>query len=239
MFFSKLYPPENCSEKLLVRLLKRTNVDLTSTVQESVEDRRLRWTTYANLKLWFESWGRDLVQLGFATGGENVNCIITEEHLSRIINLDESCLSLDGNQGRRGGIPSVIFVDPNLPQTGKTVSKSSVTYTFIGGSNAAGDALSQHFQFSTSAQTTERQILRNDVAIYMHQILGRWGFEKERLMSVTVGINEKGVMDDTELEKYLFDSIVPLYPDEKGKWVLIKVDSGPGRTNQVNPVVLT
>jgi hypothetical protein len=91
---SNLHAYELGSDKLLCRLLKRTNVDISATVQESVEDRRLRWTTYANLKLWFDSWGRDLIELGFATGGENGKCIISEEQLSRIINLDESCLSL-------------------------------------------------------------------------------------------------------------------------------------------------
>ena len=39
-------------------------------------------------------------------------------------------------------------------------------------------------------------------------------------------------MDDDEFEKYLMNSIVPLFPhakDKKGHRVLIKVDSGPGR----------
>jgi hypothetical protein len=41
-------------------------------------------------------------------------------------------------------------------------------------------------------------------------------------------------MDEDEFEKYLLNSIVPLYPDAKnmpGYRVLLKVDSGPGRMN--------
>ena len=72
------------------------------------------------------------------------------------MNLDESCLSLNGNE-IRGGRPSVVFSDPNLPNPGKTVSKSSVSLTFIGGSNALGEALPPHLQFSTSADTSERE----------------------------------------------------------------------------------
>ena len=231
---STLY--EKADPKLLGRLLQRTNVNLSSTIQQSIEDRRLRWTTHANLKLWFDTWEKDIVELGFAEWGESGKSIISNRQLSRIINLDESCLSLDGNQGRRGGRPSAILYDPKLPQTGKTVSKSSVTYTFIGGSNAAGEALPPHFQFSTTAKTGERQRIKTDVAEHMHQVFGRWGFDEERWMSVTFGMNEKGGMDDEELEKYLFNSVVPLYPDAEdmmGKRVLIKIDSGPGRTNEV------
>jgi hypothetical protein len=47
-------------------------------------------------------------------------------------------------------------------------------------------------------------------------------------------MNEKAGMNETELEKFILKAIVPLYPDagdEPGKRVLLKVDSGPGRTN--------
>ena len=51
---------------------------------------------------------------------------------------------------------------------------------------------------------------------------------------MTFGQNEKGRMNEVEFEKYLLNSIVPLYPDAKnmpGHRVLLKVDSGPGRMN--------
>ena len=69
---------------------------------------------------------------------------IPDDKLSRILNLDEICLSINGNE-RRGGRPSVVFYDPNLPNPGKMVSKSSVSLTFIGGSNALGEALPPHY----------------------------------------------------------------------------------------------
>ena len=96
-------------------------------------------TTYSNLKPWFDSWKRNLVDLGFATIAvdDQGKIDIPDNQLSRILNLDESCLSLNGNE-RRGGRPSVVFYDPNLPNPVKTVSKSSVSLKFIGGSNALG-----------------------------------------------------------------------------------------------------
>ncbi|TAH02125.1 MAG: hypothetical protein EAZ17_03930 [Sphingobacteriales bacterium] len=47
-------------------------------------------------------------------------------------------------------------------------------------------------------------------------------------------MNEKAGMNEVELEKYIFKAILPLFPDaadEERKRVLLKVDSGPGRTN--------
>jgi hypothetical protein len=47
-------------------------------------------------------------------------------------------------------------------------------------------------------------------------------------------MNERAGMNAVELEKYMKNSILPLYPDIEdtpGKRVLIKVDSGPGRLN--------
>ena len=51
---------------------------------------------------------------------------------------------------------------------------------------------------------------------------------------VTFGSNEKGGMDNDEFEKYLMNSIVPLYPHARnrpGHRVMLKVDSGPGGMN--------
>jgi len=55
-----------------------------------------------------------------------------------------------------------------------------------------------------------------------------------RLWPVTFGANEKGGMDSEEFEKYVMNSIIPLYPhvrNQHGKHVMLKVDSGPVRMN--------
>ena len=46
-------------------------------------------------------------------------------------------------------------------------------------------------------------------------------------------MNEKGGIDESEFNKFLNISILPLWPnaeDEKRKRVMLKLDSGPGRT---------
>ena len=65
-------------------------------------------------------------------------------------------------------------------------------------------------------------------------VLGQFGLEREAMWPCTFGANEKGGMDKIEFEKYLRTAIMPLYPNaepEKGKWVILNCDSGPGREN--------
>ena len=52
-------------------------------------------------------------------------------------------------------------------------------------------------------------------AEHMPRVLGQFGWEEERSWPVTFGQNEKGGMDKVEFEKYLLNSIIPLYPDPK------------------------
>ena len=52
---------------------------------------------------------------------------------------------------------------------------------------------------------------------------------------MTMGMNEKGGMDDLEFQQYFLNSIVPLYPDANdvnGKRVMVKVDDRPGRRQE-------
>jgi phage terminase large subunit-like protein len=35
-------------------------------LQRCAEDRRVRWTNYKNILMWFDNWEHDLVELGFA-----------------------------------------------------------------------------------------------------------------------------------------------------------------------------
>ena len=69
---------------------------------------------------------------------------------------------------------------------------------------------------------------------YMLDVRGTFGFDSEQSFPVSIGLNNKGGMDDEEFFEYLKKSIMKLWPDAapvKGRWVVIKVDSGPGRLN--------
>jgi hypothetical protein len=76
--------------------------------------------------------------------------------------------------------------------------------------------------------------LQYDVIDHMPHVRGQFGCAEVRVWPVTFGANEKGGMDSEVFEKYIMNSIVPLYPHARNlrdKRVMLKVDSGPGRMN--------
>ena len=228
------------SHFLFNKLLSESTVDFQAAVISPVEERRLRWTTYNNLNQWFMNWEQDLLGLGFATmqvdveGNEYIH--VSDEQKARILNLDESALHLDGNHCQRGGRPEVKFYDAGLPSGGVAVSKTSQSTTFIAGSNALGEAIPPHFQFSTTSKSSDTERIRLEVATFMMGVRGKFGFESVQTFPCTIGLNEKGGMDAAEFEEYLFINIVRLYPDAAdipGKRVMAKLDSGPARANNM------
>ncbi len=93
-------------------------------------------------------------------------------------------------------------------------------------------ALPAHLQLQTKATSTVRERVRAEIIGFLPDVRGKFGFDEEGRHPVTIGMNKRGGMTDIEFEKYLFNSIVPLYPHSKckfGHWVIIKVDSGPGQ----------
>jgi hypothetical protein len=161
-------------------VLKDTSINLSMSKASKVEDRRIRWTNYRNISMWFDNWERDLVDLGTATRDPSTNKVtIPKEQLSNIANFDESCLSLDGSNSERGGWPKVVLYDPRFPHAGMATSKSALTTTLITGSTAAGEALPPHLQFQTKAKTADTMRIQYDVAEHIPSILG----EQNRLMA--------------------------------------------------------
>jgi len=199
-----------------------------------MEERRVRWTTYSNLSLWFNQWETSLQNLGFGSRDATGKFVIHREQLSRIINIDETALSFDGSEGRCGGRPAVEFFDPTLQASHKRTSKSSVTITLIAGSSAAGEAIPPHFQFPTRAKGENAKI---DVQVYefVKGVLGKFGCEQAKVWQSTIGMNNRGGMDTEEFEKYVLNNILRLYPDAadiSGHKVILKCDGGPGRFNE-------
>jgi hypothetical protein len=84
--------------------LRKNNASLLDlSKEEVVEMRRLIWTTFSNLSDWYDAWENFLTTQGFASeitsesGAKEI--VFTEEQKRRIINIDETNLSLDGSDG--------------------------------------------------------------------------------------------------------------------------------------------
>ena len=207
-------PPAECGTKHSVfdRVMWSTNVSLNADVSPPVEERRLRWTTWPNLFNWYKKFKALLVEFDFAGVGDDVELTFTEEQLRRIKNIDETELALSGDT-HAGGRPAVAFYDPHLPIASRSVTKSSLACMGIFGSNAVGECVPPHFQLPTSATAEEREKVHYEFLTHVLDTRGRFGCEEERSWPCTIGMNEKDGMSDDEFEKYIDNSIVPLYPD--------------------------
>jgi hypothetical protein len=84
---------------LLNRVVCDTATDINANKMNCVEDRRIRWTTYQNLDLWFDSWETFVVKYGFATINEGGSFHFTEEMIARILNMEATCLLLNRSNG--------------------------------------------------------------------------------------------------------------------------------------------
>ncbi len=221
-------------QHLLQRVLKDSSINLSMLEAKQVKDKRICLTNYKNISMWFDNRERDLIELGTAMHNPLKNKVhIPKEQLSNISNYDKTCLFFDGcNLNCRGRL-EMVWYDPQFPQVGKAALKSALTTTMVTGSTAAREALPPYLQCQTKMKTKDMMHLQYDVAEHMPSIWGKFGKDKVCSWPVTFGQNEKGHMDDEGFKKYLLNLIVPLYnaKDRPGKRVILKVDSGPGRTN--------
>ncbi len=85
----------------------------------------------------------------------------------RVLNLDETNMSLDGSNGNCGGRPTATYCDLRFPQLGKATSKSALSTTMMSGSTVAGKPLPPHFQFQTAVQSAEGEAIRIECICYM------------------------------------------------------------------------
>jgi hypothetical protein len=145
--------PAECSAKhsLYNQVMKSTNVSLNADVSHAVEERRVQWTTYANLDTWFDNFRTFLIEFDFAGVGDDGESTFTEAQLRQIMNVDETEISLDASNTRARGRPAVSFHDPHLLSTSRSTAKSLLACTGIFGSSAAGECVPPHFQLPTSA----------------------------------------------------------------------------------------
>ena len=143
--------------------------------------------------MWFNNLFRDIEQLGFVRRDSGGKLVIPDDQLSRILNFNETCLSVDGSQGQHGGRPAVSFWDPCLPQIDKATRKSALISMMSTGSTVASKAIPPHSQFQTKAKTNDGQRFCMDMFKYMHTVVGKFGCSKIRQWSVTIGLNRRPV----------------------------------------------
>ena len=78
-----------------------------------------------------KNWLVNIEERRFAFRYKKNELYIPPEQFNNILNLDETCLFLDGGNGHRGGRPKVIFFDQRFIIMGKGTSKSTLNRTMV------------------------------------------------------------------------------------------------------------
>ncbi len=151
------------------------------------EDCRIRWTMYQNLDPWFDSWEVFFVNYGFTTTNSNGELVFDEAMMKQILNLDKTCLLLDGSNGNGGVRPTTTYYNIRFPQLGKATSKLALTTMMISGSDAAGEPIPPHFQFQMSAQTPDDEALCIKCICYMLDRQVAFGHEEVKSFPISLG----------------------------------------------------
>ena len=84
-------------------VIHNTAIDINSDKLNCAEDRRVRSTTEGNLKLWFNTWEKCIFKYGFATINKNQEVVFDEITKAQNLNLDDTCLLLEGGNSSLGG----------------------------------------------------------------------------------------------------------------------------------------
>ncbi|KAI2497543.1 hypothetical protein MHU86_16946 [Fragilaria crotonensis] len=117
--------------------------------------------------------------------------------------------------------------------------KSSRHVTGVYATNAAGEVLPPLFIFDSNAKTDENFRVKNSWLEGLPTITGRFGCPTLIESSSFYAVRSKGSMDDSLLNSYIEDVLLPLYPNINKRHlsmqqllagpVVLKLDSGPGR----------
>ena len=225
-------------EAAFFQRILRTNSRLQ--MMESTDKREVRrvlWMSYELLKKHYTRWEATLLELGFARPAEsddeksqgNIVILCPE----RIIQADEAALTLNGDDEKAGGRPSMFPVAEVVPDGGEPAQKTSAKCTLLQAINFADEVLPPFFIFPTQGQGRANYARINPKTVEsFHQVEGQYGLTKRFFFDPLIAKSKIGSMT-AELWKTWITTIIPsYYPDTadiRGKRVLIKADSGPGR----------
>jgi hypothetical protein len=77
--------------------------------------------------------------------------------------------------------------------------------------------LPPHFQLKTLAQTAEKERMSIEWFAHSRDTIAQFGHSERKALPCTFGMNERAGMNTIELEKYINNAILPLYPDVEDK----------------------
>ena len=178
------------AETVFKKFKKENAALLDISKEQVVEMRRLMWATPKNLSDWFDEWEHFVLAQGFATKDDNGLTVFSEDQKRRIINIDETNLSLDGSDGGRGGRPSNTITIKGCQRPGTGQNKAGLSSSLMCGSNAAGEPMPLHIMFSSSAAEEKNYAVNASWLVGLPRVHALFGHEEEQCFPATVTTNE-------------------------------------------------
>ena len=240
------------------KVLKEFPDALQAATKISIEDARAQWTTYDNLNQWFDDVKKDLLGTGLVVDEKVLDKqgkVLSEVRFlkdtkRRIINMDETHhdLSITGD---KGGSRAVAYHNPLLQRGATRGVKSARHVTGAYATNSAGEALPPFYIFDSSAKSDENFRVKVEWLVGLPSVTGRFGCPTQVESSSFYAVRPRGSMDDSLLNQYIEQVIIPLYPNMNkiaifdpvtGKLnqgpVILKLDAGPGRIVSSEDILL-
>jgi hypothetical protein len=136
----------------------------------------------------------------------------SDEVRRRIINMDETHhdLSITGD---RGGTRSLMYHNPCYQRGSKRGVKSSRHVTGVYATNEAGESLPPMYIFDSGAKIEENFRVKLQWLEGLPAITGRFGCPSRIESSSFYSVRTRGSMDDSLLNNYIDDVLLPLYPN--------------------------
>ena len=188
----------------------------------SVDDSRAQWTTFSNLQQWFNDVKTDIINTGLVLDQElrhpTSGALVSEldfrsdEVRRRFVNMDETHHDLSVT-GDRGGPRAVMYHNPRYQRGCRRSVKSSRHVTGVYATHAAGEVLPPMYIFDSSAKTDENFRVKNSWLEGLPSITGRFGCPTLIESASFYAVRSKGSMDDSLLNNYIEDVLLPLYPN--------------------------
>jgi hypothetical protein len=208
---------------------------------QNVDDRdvlRVRWLTYSNQRNSYLAWEKVSVEEGFARlptdereRQEKGYVVFYPKQERRFCNFDEMKFTLDGKDEKAGGRPAVSHTTSTVPEAGKASVTSdnvcTITMGIIG-----NEPMPFLVIFPSKAKEDNYKIKIKRIASFK-PIVAQYGYESPQTWDCTFAVSPKGSMNGPILTEWVNEHVIECWPDLcdlPGYRVLLKADSGPGRT---------
>ena len=114
--------------------------------------------------------------------------------------------------GNNSGPRAITYYNPGLQRAGKRAVKSSRHVTGVYATNSAGEALPPMYIYDSSAKSAANFQVKTEWLEGLPTVVGKYGRPNLVENSSFYAVRGKGSMDNSLLNAYIEQIVIPLYP---------------------------